>query len=309
MKKFIHIALVLIAFSAVSCEKDEFTPTIFVDPVDDPNTWTYQFDNWLKETFTNTYNVDFQYKLDDSAMDPNYNVVPVRIGQADTVAHLALYLWYDVYDSIVGSDFLITYGPKMIQLVGSSMINAAQGTEKLGYAEGGIKITLMKINELDPTDVSWMNQYIFKTMHHEFSHILHQQKTYPKDFETITPQDYDPSGWQYRYDNSTADYWKRECKAWKMGYVTCYGSSEAHEDFVETIANYIVHSDEQWQYMLDQAGEKGATAIMQKWTMCRDWLKEKYNYDLEAMHKEVQLRQKYLDYDKIMNMDFSHPDE
>ncbi len=308
MKKIIYIVLALITLCATSCEKDKFTESIFVDPVTDTDLITYQFDSWLDSAFTKKYNVEFIYRLDDNAMDPNYNVVPVRIGLADTVAHLALYLWYDVYDRIVGPEFLTTYGPKMIQLVGSSMINAAQGTEKLGYAEGGIKITLMKINAIDTTDIGWMNEYIFQTMHHEFSHILHQQKTYPKDFEFITPQDYDPSGWQYRYEEKEKDLWKREEPAWKMGFVTCYGSSETHEDFVETIATYIVRTDEQWQYMMEHAGD-GAALIQQKWTICRDWLKEKYNYDLEAMHKEVQVRQKYLDYTKIMHMDFSHPEE
>lgn len=313
MKKT-YILLALVTLCIVSCKKDELdSKSIFVDPVVKTDTYTYAFDQWLSTYFTKKYNVEYIYKLDDAAMDPNYNVVPVRLGMADTVAHLSLYLWYDVYDKIVGKDFLTTYGPKMIQLVGSSMINAAQGTEKLGYAEGGIKITLMKINSMKTDDPEMMNHYIFNTMHHEFSHILHQQKTYPKDFESITPQDYDPSGWQYRYDGtvkkSDPNYmWLREKPAWKMGFVTCYGSSETHEDFVETIANYITKSDEQWQLMLDSAGVDGAKFITTKLNMVRDWLAEKYNYDLDAMHKEVQTRQQYLPkyYDKIMQCDFDY---
>ncbi|MCQ2340030.1 MAG: putative zinc-binding metallopeptidase [Paludibacteraceae bacterium] len=308
MKKT-YLLLALIALCFASCKKDELdSKSIFVDPEVKTDTYTYEFDQWLNTYFTKRYNVEYIYKLDDAAMDPNYNVVPVRLGMADTVAHLSLYLWYDVYDKIVGKDFLTTYGPKMIQLVGSSMINAAQGTEKLGYAEGGIKITLMKINAMKTNDTEMMNEYIFKTMHHEFSHILHQQKTYPKDFESITPQDYDPSGWQYRYDETTKDMWLREKPAWKLGFVTCYGSSETHEDFVETIANYITKSDAQWQLMLDSAGVDGAKYITTKLTMAREWLAEKYNYDLDAMHREVQIRQKYLpsDYDQVMQCNFDY---
>ncbi|MCQ2343203.1 MAG: putative zinc-binding metallopeptidase [Paludibacteraceae bacterium] len=298
--KYITLALLAIGFAA--CEKDEIEGTIFIDPVENPDTYTYEFDQWLKRNFTDTYNVEFIYKLDDNSTDPNYNVVPVRLGMADTLAHLSLYLWYDAYKTVVGPNFLVQYGPKMIQLIGSALINAAQGTEKLGYAEGGIKITLTKINSLDTAKVDEMNEEIFKTMHHEFSHILHQQKTYPKEFETITPADYDPSGWQYREDDNEPDLWKREHFAWEMGYVSCYGSSEAHEDFVETIANYIVQPDENWQYMMDHAGKKGATAIQRKLDMCRTWLKEQYNYDLDAMHVEVQKRQNNLDWNMIMHM-------
>lgn len=301
MKYWKYIIMGLLAISMVACEEEEIKGTIFIDPVEDPNAYTYEFDQWLNRNFTKPYNVSFLYKL-DQVTDPNYNIVPVRLGMADTVAHLALYLWYDVYAEVISPNFLVNYGPKMIQLIGSSMINAAQHTEKLGYAEGGIKITLMKINKMDINDMDMMNHYIFKTMHHEFSHILHQKKTYPKEFEIITPANYDPSGWQYRYDDNEVDMWKREKPAWQMGYVTCYGSSEAHEDFVETIANYIVQSDEDWAYMMNNAGEKGQKAIQRKLDLCRTWLKEQYNYDLDAMHRTVQQRQNDLDWDKIMHM-------
>jgi len=303
MKTIRLLICAVLGLALAACEKDQFTDSIFVDPVEDTNTYTYEFDQWLKKVFTDRYNVEYTYKLDDNAMDPNYNVVPVRCGMADTIARLSLYLWYDVYDKIVGETFLTEYGPKMIQLVGSPMINAAQGTEKLGYAEGGIKITLMKINATNVKDPEMLNHYIFQTMHHEFSHILHQRKTYPKEFETVTPADYDPSGWQYRYDDKETDLWKREHPAWELGYVTCYGSSEAHEDFVETIANYIVQSDENWQYMLENAGEK-RSAIERKLEICRTWLKENYDYDLDALHVEVQNRQYVLTnyFDLVMAM-------
>lgn len=279
----------------VACEQNnEFTDSIFVDPVaEDTTSYTYIFDQWLNEFFTQPYNVDFLYKLDDNATDPNYNVVPVSIGMADTLAHLALYLWYDVYDSIVGPNFLSQYGPKMIQLIGSPMINAAQGTEKLGYAEGGIKITLIKINKMETSNMSQLNEYVFKTMHHEFSHILHQQKAYPKEYGQINPSDYDPNRWQDRTNE----------EAWKMGYVSAYGSSQAREDFVEVIANYIVKSDAEWQTMLNVAGEDGAAIIKQKWEICNTWLAEKWNIDLQAMHEEVQKRQNELDWVKVMQFD------
>ena len=296
MKTISKIFLMMVACAGfVACEpKNEFTDSIFIDPVaEDTASYTYIFDQWLDEFFTQPYNVDFLYKLDDNATDPNYNVVPVSIGMADTLAHLALYLWYDVYDSIVGPKFLSQYGPKMIQLIGSPMINAAQGTEKLGYAEGGIKITLIKINKMETSNMSQLNEYVFKTMHHEFSHILHQQKAYPKEYGQINPSDYDPNRWQDRSDE----------EAWKMGYVSAYGSSQAREDFVEVIANYIVKSDKDWQTMLSVAGEEGAAIIKQKWEICNTWLAEKWNIDLQAMHEEVQKRQNELDWEMVMQFD------
>ena len=292
--KFLVAISLLLGLAA--CENNQFTESIFIDPVVDTTTYTYKFDKWLEEFYTEPYNVSFMYKLDDNGTNPNYNVVPVSIGIADSLAHLALYLWYDVYDSIIGPEFLPTYGPKMIQLVGSSMIHPSNpNSETLGFATGGIKITLLKINDMTfhPNDLQWLNRYIFKTMHHEFSHILHQQKNYPQEYGQINPTDYDPIKWEER----------TEQQAWELGYVSNYGSSDSHEDFVEVIANYIVQSEDWWKNMLEKAGPTGATIIQQKWEICNTWLADKWNIDLQSMHDEVQKRQANLDWEMIMKFD------
>jgi substrate import-associated zinc metallohydrolase lipoprotein len=298
MKKIYQILFVgALMVGLASCEKEKFTDSIFVDPVVETDTYTSEFDQWLQEHYTEPYNVDFRYRLDDSATDPNYNVVPVSMGMADTIAHLALYLWYDVYDEVAPEGFLRENGPRIIQLIGSAMINAAQGTEKLGQAEGGIKITLMKINQMRTNDIAQLNEYIFKTMHHEFSHILHQKKTYPKEFEQISSADYNPDGWQYTSD----------VEAWQMGFASPYGGSQAREDFVEIIANYIVKTDADINKMMTEAGKNGKPGkdkLERKIEICRTWLMEKWNLDLDALRAEVQERQSHLDWDKIMNLEF-----
>ena len=291
--KIFAMAMLLVGFAACG-DNTQFGDTIFIDPVENTDTYTYEFDQWLKKYYTEPYNVEFIYKLNDNATDPNYNIVPVSIGMADTLAHLALYLWYDVYDSVVSPEFLPMWGPKMIQLIGSSMMDPVQGTEKLGYAEGGIKITLLKINEMQLNNIDNLNEYIFKTMHHEFAHILHQHKSYPTEFAQITPGNYDPIKWQDRTDK----------EAWQLGCVSNYGSSEAREDFVEVIANYIVKPDAWWENMMKQAGTEGAALINQKWEICNTWLEEKWEIDLDALRAEVQERQKNLDWEMIMNLEF-----
>ena len=298
MKKLYQILFIgAIFIGLASCKKDKFTESIFIDPVEETDAFTYEFDQWLYEHYTVPYNVEFRYRLDDNATDPNYNVVPVSMGMADTIAHVALYLWYDVYDSVAPAGFLNENGPRIIQLIGSAMINAAQGTEKLGQAEGGIKITLMKINKMKTNDIDLLNEYIFKTMHHEFSHILHQKKIYPKEFEQLSAADYNPDGWQYTTDK----------EAWQMGFASPYGGSEAREDFVEIIANYIVKSDKDLNTMLNiagQDGKEGRKILEQKIDICRSWLAEKWQLDLDALRAEVQNRQKDMDWDKIMNLEF-----
>jgi hypothetical protein len=44
-----------------------------------------------------------------------------------------------------------------------------------------------------------------------------------------------------------------------LGFVTTYASSEFREDFAETIANYIVKTDAQWNHILDMASRGWAS--------------------------------------------------
>lgn len=247
-KKYIT-SMLLIAIGVVtlaSCSKDDFTDTIFPDGGSelDPSSYSYKFDKWLKLNYTDTYNLDFRYKMQDVGADMNYNLVPAEFDKAQDLALLTRYLWFDVYKKIVGPDFLKMYGPRIIHLIGSSAYNPQSGTEILGLAEGGIKVTLFKVNNMDLTNVDMMNEYYFKTMHHEFTHILHQTKTYPKEFNLLSQGHYDSSNWQDRNIGVVNS----------LGYVTTYASSETREDFAETVANYIVKTDAQWNQILDYAG-------------------------------------------------------
>lgn len=295
MKKITYILLLALVTMA-SCSRDKLNEqSIFIDPVPNPVTaYTTHLDKWLQHNFLEPYSCNMIYRLDDNTIgdNTNYNIVPVRLGKADTLAHLAVYLWYDVYDKIVPEQehaethawgrFIKHYGPKNIQLIGSSMINAASGTEKLGYASGGTKITLLKINAMETDNIDQLNEYVFKTMHHEFSHILHQKRTRPVEFNHITPADYNPSAWQKTPDTT----------AWKLGFASNYATSGENEDFVEIIANYITNNDSVWQMKRDWAQKGGRLPQFEKkYEICKNWLMEAYKYDLDAMRAEVQERQ------------------
>lgn len=300
----------------MSCDNDIITgDSIFEDvAVLDTTLDTHSFDLWLYNNYLVPYNVDFEYKMKDVGSNMNYNLVPADLSKAKQLAHLTRYLWFDVYGKIVSEDFLKLYGPRMIHLIGSSAINASLGTEILGTAEGGIKITLYKVNSLDPTNIDAMNEYFFKTMHHEFAHILHQTKNYPKSYESISTGHYDTDGWQNRTNE----------EAYSLGFVSAYGSSQPREDFVEIIANYIVKSDANWNLMMTNSskewvknssgiaiendsitdGVDGHAIILQKLGICKEWLSEKWNINLDSLRAEVQRRQNNLDMSKVMNDDY-----
>ncbi|MCM1109118.1 MAG: putative zinc-binding metallopeptidase [Clostridium sp.] len=235
-------ALALLA-GATSCSEDELGPSIFdttVSDEPDPTSYTYQFDRWIKENFTDVYNLTFLYKMQDIGTDMDYNLVPAEYGKAVDLAVLTKYLWFDVYKKLAGVDFLKQYGPRVLHLIGSTAVNPVNGTEILGLAEGGLKVSLFRVNLFDPEDFMQLNEKYFKTMHHEFAHILHQTKTYPKEFDLLSIAHYEPTSWQDRNGAEVASF----------GCTTCYASSQAREDFAETIANYITRTDDQWDLTL-----------------------------------------------------------
>ena len=305
MKQIKYITFVaLTALILTGCEEELDPRSIFPDvPVLDSTSYTYEFDKYLYENYQLKYNIEFKYKLDDESTDMNYNLVPVTYEKAQIVAHAIKYLWLDVYDRQQGEKFLKLYAPRIINVLGSPAINAAQGTETLGVAEGGVKITLYNMNGIDLENMAWLNKYIFHVMHHEFSHILHQTKSFPKEYELISAGLYDSQSWQYRGDE----------EAYSLGFVTPYSMSEAHEDFVEVISSYITDTREVWQkrgitmaedhthiVAIDE-DQEGTSIISTKINMCKDWLLEKYDYELDSLRAEVQRRQDALTYDIVMN--------
>mgnify|MGYP001163404706 CR=1 FL=1 len=278
-----YLLVVFLMIAIAGCNKEEnFSESIFVDHEElDPNASTYQFDLWLNDNFLKPYNLSVKYRMEDVSSDMDYNLVPSSLDNSKKLAQLIKYLWFDVYGAMVGDDFLKNYGPRIIQLIGSPAYNPSSGTIILGTAEGGIKVTLYNCNSLNYNDPDMMNEYYFKTMHHEFGHILQQTKSYPKDYEQISAGNYSPLGWQYMTDQQAA----------KLGFVSAYSASEAREDFVEVIANYLVKSDKDWNNLLSMAGTDGATIILKKLSICSSWLKEKWNIDIVKMRNEIITRQ------------------
>lgn len=248
MKKYIYSVMLLtaVAGSFSSCAEDKIEGTIFdtTEKPLDPNSFSYALDKFSQDNFLAPYNMRFVYKLEDIETDMTYNLVPAYYEKSIEMAALMKYLWLDVYKkNVPDAAFLPTYGPKIIQLIGCPAYNPSSGTETLGLAESGVKITLYKINDMKVEDIETLNEEYFKTMHHEFSHILHQTKVYPETFQEISASDYDGFSWQDRSD----------AEARTLGCVTNYASSAASEDWVETIANYIVKSDREWNKILEDA--------------------------------------------------------
>ena len=249
MKKITYIlSLAALLLTMSSCRnEDDFTESIFKTdiPIVDNSKTTAPFDQWLYDNFLKPYNVEVQYRFNFTASDMNFQLTPAEYGRSQLLAHFIRYLFYDVYTKSAGENFMKNYGPRLFHFIGSTGYSPTTGTEVLGTASGGVKITLYNVNEIKPwsqtvsytgDDIEVLNERIFHTMHHEFSHILHQTKSYPITFGQVTSGSYDPIDWQER-DSTTTH---------QLGYVTHYASSANYEDFVETLSCTITDSDARW---------------------------------------------------------------
>lgn len=260
MKRIFNILMATaIGLAVASCgNDDDFTESIFdtsVGSVDDAAA-TAPFDKWLYENFVVPYNTEIQYKLNYPASNMSFQLAPADYKKSQLLSHFIKYLFYDVYTLYGGEDFMKQYGPRIFHYIGSAAYSPTTGTETLGYASAGVKITLINVNnmkmwsednEYTPTDMDLLNKDQFHTMHHEFSHIMHQTKSYPVTYGQVTPGTYDPRSWQER--DSVDSH--------RLGYLTQYGSSASYEDFVETLSCTITDTDYRWMTCIIDACVNG----------------------------------------------------
>lgn len=238
------ISAAVMTFGFVACTED-LGDSIFDTreyPLD-RTSYTFPLDSFVKVNFLEPYNLRYIYRMEDIGSDKDKNLVPARYEQSKKLAVLSKYLWYDIYNMYAGDLFLKENSPRIIHVIGSKSYNPTQGTETLGVAEGGIKITLYGANQLDENNIDYMNQYFFHTMHHEFGHILDQTKLHPQTFNTISSGKYDAMGWSDTPDSVSCG----------RGFVTSYGSSGVNEDLVEISSTYITADTLQWVNILNTA--------------------------------------------------------
>ena len=251
MKKYILPLLILAAFGVASCQQDLLSEESVIK---DSSVEMNDFDYWLEANFLKPYNIEFKYRFSLDESDKGFWNTPADIDASIIYAHLVKYLCVDTYDEIAGIDFTRAYFPKMFFLVGTWEYRN-NGSIVLGTAEAGKKIMLSGVNELpelfDALEAGRITEdqlaedlshYYIKTIHHEFTHILNQTKSYPENFGTITSTTYVGDAC---FD--TDNYWRGR------GYITAYAQSEHREDFAELVSEYITHDAAWWAAQMTAA--------------------------------------------------------
>ena len=148
-------------------------------------------------------------------------------------------------------------------------------------------MTLYTVNSLTDEnlkDYSYLNDYYFHTMHHEFTHILNQKIAYNKSFDKVTASGYVSGDWTNVED----------VDAQKKGFVTAYAMEEGKEDFAEMLSTYVTSTPTQWEKILSTAGANmvdetltARQAIEQKLSIVRDYMSKSWGLDIDKLRDAV----------------------
>ena len=269
----------------VSCSDDDLSGTSVIKDSTQPAT---AFDKWIDQHYVKAYNIDLRYRMVDSESNFTYTLVPASITNSIKVAHIVLHTWLEAYDEVAGQDFTRQLAPKVLQFIGSPAMES-DNRGMMGQAESGMKITLFGINQLEITK-EFLNNTYFQSMHHEFTHILAQNKDYDTDFQKISEGQYEPANWYAAG--------KTETYALQKGFISTYAMSEYNEDFAETLAFYLIYTQAEWDAKmktadgLNENSEQchGSVAIMQKLQMIRSYMQTVWDIDIDELRSVIQRR-------------------
>ncbi|MDD7888205.1 substrate import-associated zinc metallohydrolase lipoprotein [Flavivirga sp. 57AJ16] len=260
----------------------------------------YLYDNNGKSLFE-VYGTATRWRWNDNFIDPSERATPIDADLVIPASKIVEYLWAGSY-AATGADaskFVKDLFPAELVYMGSFIFND-DGTMKLGFAEGGARVTLLNMNALDFEDRNWMANPgggVLATVHHEFSHIVHQTHGIPVGFNTIS-ESYLGNGWSNGVSRNDAI---------KLGMVRNYGTLNEFEDFCEIISHLLVVekatfeadfiNQEDCSTLTDadaivncQELNEGRQLIAQKVDLVVDFYRNNFNVDLLAVRDTLQSR-------------------
>lgn len=219
----------MLGFLLTQCSKENNAEYIRPNTAEESN---HPNDVFLKENMLKPYGTAVRWRWNNRFIKPSQKAVPVASEYVIPVTKLVNYLWIGSYESqgAKGKKFIKELFPTELQYIGSYIYE--DGSVLLGYAEGGARITLLNLNSYDLTSRDWLTNPgggILSTVHHEFSHLVHQNYGLPAGFNKISEK-YLGNGWK---NNVSLD------DAIELGMVRNYGTLNEFEDFCEVVSHFL----------------------------------------------------------------------
>ncbi|MEA4904776.1 MAG: substrate import-associated zinc metallohydrolase lipoprotein [Petrimonas sp.] len=294
MKNIIYYVAVVVSLFFVSCSEEKLGESQIDTTPPQLNTT----DVWIRENYTTPFNVEVKYKWDKSELDNTKKLTPPYQDRVIPFLDNMKKIWIDPYVKNGGINFMKQHIPKLMVMVGSHNY-LDNGGIVLGQAEGGRKITLFDINyitfEFDGLS-KWEKSKIvdniiraYRTMHHEFGHILTQTVAYPVEYKKITP----------RYVSNWIIYSDSDAK--RLGFVTAYAMLNPDEDFSEMLSYMLTMGNEKWNKYIDdivvydenwdtdvKATATAKSSIRQKEKIIADYMLQAWKINLYQLQDDIE---------------------
>ena len=225
-------------FALVSCyEEDPLNrPLITVPESNDP------IDIYIHDNFVDKFGVAVRYKFEDRLSDPTKRVTPPKRELVIPMLNFLNEFWIEPFLQVPnGKTFFEGHVPAEVIFIGSSIYNN-DGTETLGTADAGARITITRVNDIDTLDTEWVLLQL-NVIYHEFAHIMHQRHNLPPNWQTMSPEGYTSAGSWYTLVGD---------EPLTRGFVSAYATSSFNEDFAETVAFFLFDPDFYDRYINDE---------------------------------------------------------
>lgn len=234
-------------------------------------------DKWISTSFLDLYNINVYYEWDQNTVDNTRYLFPPKVEKVQPAMEVVKKIWIDSYTTIGGVNFVKKIAPREFVLVGGVNLNT-NGTLTLGLAEGGQRITLFQVDNLNKKSRANVTQFIH-TIQHEYVHILNQTKPFDEQaWSKLTPVGY-TSTW----------YTEPIATSRNLGFVTSYARLNIYEDFAETAAAILTSSKAEYDAILASVTDATAKAnIKAKEALVVKYYKDAFNIDFYALRDQAQ---------------------
>jgi substrate import-associated zinc metallohydrolase lipoprotein len=231
-----------------------------------------EIDQWIYDTFTVPYNIRIEYRFDRKEL-PWKSLTPIKIEKVQPFANEMKKYFIDIYEKYTDAYFIKTYLPKQYVFVGSPEYNANSVTT--GTAAAGRRVTIFRLNEYNEGDWTFTHR-VMKTVHHEFAHILDQNKRLGPSLGALSKANYVDDEWT-NYNDAEAN---------AQGFITPYAMSEPNEDFAEMVAMMLINGKDWFDNLMSNIPTVGANILRQKEAIIVDYFENVWKIDFRALQNE-----------------------